>query len=263
MHFNHIRTTPSHQLANGLEVAEVNSYETDFVYREIFEENCYAKHGIEIDNSSIVFDVGANIGLFSLYVNEVAPQAKIYALEPARKPFACLEHNLLNYFVNATPINCAASHTDHNAMFSYYPGYSVISSMTPDLEKDMGVITTGMIHGAKVAPDVAKSIVTSRMEKMDSYLCPTRSISSLLTEYQLPRIDLLKIDTEGAEIDVLKGIHYSDWPKIKQVILEVHSVEDLDFLVSTLVKNHFDVVVDYDPVLRDSGISNIYARAQS
>ena len=36
------------------------------------------------------------------------------------------------------------------------------------------------------------------------------------------RIDLLKLDVEGAEFDALEGIVASDWPRIGQVIVEVH-----------------------------------------
>ena len=66
-------------LANGLAICHVNRYETDFVYREIFIERVYSKHGIEIQPGDCVFDVGANIGLFSLFARSQAPDLRIYA----------------------------------------------------------------------------------------------------------------------------------------------------------------------------------------
>ena len=47
-------------------------------------------------------------------------------------------------------------------------------------------------------------------------------------------MDLLKIDVERAEKEVLQGILPSDWPKIRQVAMEVHDVDGgLQTVVST------------------------------
>ncbi|CAN0151235.1 unnamed protein product, partial [Ectocarpus sp. 13 AM-2016] len=47
-----------------------------------------------------------------------------------------------------------------------------------------------------------------------------------MADLGVDKIDLLKIDVEGAELDVLLGIEQQDWPKIKQVVAEVHPVGD-------------------------------------
>src|SRR3990167_8438708 len=56
---------------------------------EIFSEKCYelAKRKKDI----IVLDVGANVGMFSLYIKDFA--RKIYAVEPSRRCFECLKEN--------------------------------------------------------------------------------------------------------------------------------------------------------------------------
>ena len=43
------------------------------------------------------------------------------------------------------------------------------------------------------------------------------TVSALISEHSLERVDLLKIDVEGAELDVLRGIDQKDWPTIRQV----------------------------------------------
>ena len=41
---------------------------------------------------------------------------------------------------------------------------------------------------------------------------------------QIPRIDLLKIDVEGAELSVLRGVRREHWPRVRAVVAEVHDV---------------------------------------
>jgi len=44
----------------------------------------------------------------------------------------------------------------------------------------------------------------------------------VLREHGVEQIDLLKIDAEKAELDIINGIDDHDWPKIKQIVLEIH-----------------------------------------
>ena len=39
---------PRYVLPNGLEIVHLNQYETDYVYKEIFEDQCYLRHGIRL-----------------------------------------------------------------------------------------------------------------------------------------------------------------------------------------------------------------------
>ena len=54
----------------GLEIAYINEAETEYVYNEMFNDKIYFRHGISLSEGDVVFDVGANIGLFSLFVQE-------------------------------------------------------------------------------------------------------------------------------------------------------------------------------------------------
>lgn len=47
--------------------------------------------------------------------------------------------------------------------------------------------------------------------------CSMCTVSDLIREHALARIDLLKIDVEGAELDVLRGITPEHWGLIRQV----------------------------------------------
>ncbi len=80
-------------LPNGLRVVGVSPTETDVLYHEIFEERAYERYGIEVHDGDCVFDVGANIGLFSLRAAQLGRHLSIFAFEPIPQLFAALEGN--------------------------------------------------------------------------------------------------------------------------------------------------------------------------
>ncbi|WP_046880112.1 hypothetical protein, partial [Pseudomonas aeruginosa] len=55
-------------LPSGHRVAGLNLNETEYVYQEIFVDEVYSRDGIVLPPDAVVLDVGANIGLFSLYI---------------------------------------------------------------------------------------------------------------------------------------------------------------------------------------------------
>ena len=59
-----------YRLPNGLTVHGLCALDTGLVYRDIFEEG-YARHGVTVRDGDCVFDVGANTGLFLVYLNQV------------------------------------------------------------------------------------------------------------------------------------------------------------------------------------------------
>jgi hypothetical protein len=78
------------------------------------------------------------------------------------------------------------------------------------------------------------------------------------------RIDLLKVDVEKSELDVLLGIEGQDWPKIKQVVVEVHDLEHRVEKITALLKEHGfrRITVEQEPIFKDSNIFNLYALRQ-
>jgi amino acid adenylation domain-containing protein len=73
---------PRYILPNHLAIAHLNKNETDFLYKEIFEVRAYLKHGITIQDGDCIFDVGTNIGLFSLFAHLNGNHVKVYGFEP-------------------------------------------------------------------------------------------------------------------------------------------------------------------------------------
>lgn len=54
-------------LPNGLDLAYVSREDVHFLYKEIFVDQTYLKHGLQICPGNTVIDVGANLGLFSIF----------------------------------------------------------------------------------------------------------------------------------------------------------------------------------------------------
>jgi hypothetical protein len=86
-------------------------------------------------------------------------------------------------------------------------------------------------------------------------------VSKIIDELQLDRVDLFKIDVEGSERDVLMGLNEKDWPKIRQIVLEVHdSPKTLPEIVEQLERHGFRVTaVPEEKTGEISGTTMAYA----
>jgi hypothetical protein len=91
--------------------------------------------------------------------------------------------------------------------------------------------------------------------------CQLRTISSFIEEYQLEKIDLLKIDCEGAEWSVLQGVEELHWPKIRSLVIEVHDADGrLDQVKNFLTTKGFDkLVVERESGLESTLLFNVFA----
>ena len=65
------------------------------------------------------------------------------------------------------------------------------------------------------------------------------TLSSIIESEKIDHIDILKIDVEGAELSVLRGIADKHWHKVQQLVLEVESFAMRDTIVALLTKRGF------------------------
>nr|WP_280950027.1 non-ribosomal peptide synthetase [Methylocystis bryophila] len=237
-----------------------NQSEIEFLHKEIFSDKCYAKHGIRIGPGDCVFDVGANIGMFSLYAAQQADDVKLFAFEPIPEVFEALRANAALHGLNARLFDCALGDAERLVTFRYYPHATVLSGMGgADVQ---GVVKSFLKFGSgEGASDRdLDELLATRLE-FENVDCKMRTLSSVLRETGVERIDLLKIDVENAEFEVLQGIEELDWSKIEQLVVEVHDVDDRRRKILELLRRHgFDAVEDQDVELGGTGLYNIYAR---
>jgi hypothetical protein len=90
--------------------------------------------------------------------------------------------------------------------------------------------------------------------------CEMRTLSDVIRECGVPRVDLLKIDVQKCEHEVIRGIDDEHWPQIRQIVIEVHDLDDRVAQVTSLLESRgFRVAVEQDALYRGSVISNLYA----
>ena len=249
----------NYKLPNGQWIHQLNSYETEFVFHEIFVDEIYLKHGITLPLNATVFDIGANIGLFSLYINSKFPTSKLYAFEPVPDIYQRLCLNVAEFANTIQTYNCGLLDQVNTVPFDYYPGYSVISGLQVNKQRAAEILNSGMRTQSAEANLRTEDLVNQRLEPHTRLQCQVTTLSTVLSQAQITRVDLLKIDVEGAELGVLKGIAASDWPKIRQIVMEVHSQKDLQPIMTLLEAKSFKIHLEVDKRLKSSGIYNLFA----
>ena len=252
-------------LPNGMAVSHLNKHETDYLYDEIFKREAYLRHGITLKDGDCVFDVGANIGLFTLFANQICRQPKIYAFEP--NPSACeiLTANASLYAPNARIFPCGLSNKSKTATLTFFPGFSLFSGFYADPLAEKELVKTYMANQQKAgAPEMADGIADSD-DLLDlrfssrTFEAPLRALSEIIEEEGLESIDLLKINVEKSEMDVLRGIEETDWAKIKQIVLETDTKDNLQAITILLEGHGYDLSIDQDVLLENTQLHYVYA----
>ena len=258
-----------HELPNGMVIAHLNRSETDFVYRELFEEEAYLRHGIRLRAGACVFDVGANIGLFALYVSRKIPDAQIFAFEPIPPIFDVLKLNMTIHGLDARLFEHGVASETGAAEFTYYPHVSIISGRFADGAEERQTVKTFLLAqqegsaGMSLGQSEIEELLEERLTSVP-FSCPMKTLSQVIRENQVDHIDLLKIDVEKSELDVMTGIEDAHWPLIRQVVLEVHDSDHrLERIQQLLAKHGYDVTTEQERVLRGTGLYNLYAIRQS
>lgn len=251
-------------LPNGAAIYQINNSETDFTYDEIFTQHGYLKHGIEIKAGDVIFDVGANIGMFSLYASLNFEGTSIYSFEPLYPIFKVLSANASLYpETNIRTFNIGLSSEEEEATFTYYKQNTIISGRFSSLEDEKATVRSYLLNqfeedGITLSDKRLEELVEESTASED-YTCRLRRLSDVIEEQKIEQIDLLKIDVEKSELEILEGINTKDWNKIKQIIIEVHDIDGRLAYVSNLLESKgFQITVEQDEILKDTNLYNIY-----
>ncbi|WBB71834.1 amino acid adenylation domain-containing protein [Micromonospora sp. WMMD1128] len=260
-------------------VTGINPHETRYLYDEIFTQRVYLRDGIVLRPGATVLDVGANIGMFSLFVHQVCPDATIHAFEPVPAVVEALRRNVAEFGVPATVHAHGLSREAGEVSFTYYPGYSMMSGHAAyaDPDAEIGVIKRYLANERDAADDAgadadARDVLLDRADELlaerfagRELTVPVRSLSAVLDELAPTRVDLLKIDVQRAEADVLAGLDDRHWPLIAQVAMEVHDAPGtatagrLAELVALLEARGFTVVTRQDDLLAGTDRHTLHA----
>jgi FkbM family methyltransferase len=157
---------------------------SSFIEWQIFFYGHYERHLDDLFRSfsmraPVMIDVGANIGCHTLLMSQWAKS--VLAIEPSPFVFERLQGNMaLNGVDNVTLVNAALSDSDGAAML-FTPPKSFPNQGTASLHKR----------------DLTTEDVGISVQAM--------TLDTLLRDYKIFHVDLIKIDVEGHEFDVLRG----------------------------------------------------------
>ncbi|MFI5748959.1 FkbM family methyltransferase [Streptomyces sp. NPDC051644] len=265
-------TVLSGRLPDGTPIAELNANETRELIDEIIVRARYLRAGIQIHDKDVILDVGANIGIFTLFAASQASQLQIHAFEPVPAVADVLEINLRAHGLTARVERTALGQHTGQAEFTYYPQSSLQSGLYADPAADEEVVRiyarqqtggrTAIAGGLKdqVAEALAPAI-HQRTARPQMLTVPVRRLSEWIREQDIDRINLLKVDVERAEEDVLLGIDPEHWPLIDQVVVEIHDIAGrLERIVELLHAQSFVTTVEQDDLFGGSEIHMLYAR---
>ncbi|HEY6806346.1 MAG TPA: amino acid adenylation domain-containing protein [Pyrinomonadaceae bacterium] len=249
-----------YELPNGLPVVQQNKGETDFLYQEIFTDQTYLKH-VDLPADAVIFDVGANIGLFTLFAGQASNEVTVYAFEPLPPLFKVLEANARLHRVNAKLFPCGLAQEARTEQFTFYPHCTILSGRFANQQEESTVLKSYMLNDddAQIGDDMVSELLSERLSS-EQFDCELRTISDVIAEHAIERIDLLKIDVEKSELDVIAGIKDHDWKKIRQLIVEVHDRDGrLDQVRNLLEQHGYQITIEQDSFLKQTELYNVYA----
>lgn len=158
------------------------------MFEQVFIRNDY---NIKVPfEPKVILDLGVNVGFASIYFANRFPGATITGLEP----------NYANYQ--------AALHNTRD-----YPNINVINGAVWNSVKDLFVVDRGFGEAAFMITEEAEA----NSQPINGF-----TIKGLLEKINVANADIIKIDIEGAELEVFQS-GYEQWlPNTKIVIVETH-----------------------------------------
>lgn len=189
------------------------------------------------EKSNIIFDVGANFGIFGLIGKKVNPVSIIHFFEPLSRNTDRIKYNCeINQFPSKDIFieTSAVSNTSNEVIF-----YDMDSS-----ENTIGSMEKSHVelhqHHTTIIPKKIKGI----------------SLDDYIFNHKINKIDLVKIDVEGSELKVLegfkKGISQHE-PTLFIEILKKDSFIEIHNLLISLSNNYFAYYIDENFGLKKNG----------
>jgi FkbM family methyltransferase len=177
------------------------SSDPEVIYKILLKGGRKADYWIPPEvTAEVIWDIGANIGSASVYLARRFPAAKIHAFEPVPENFVLVEKNAAGLAV-----------TPHNLALGARDGELEISAS--DYPLNFGGFS---FHYNGAAPAAATRV---RMARPDT-----------LIAQGIPPPDLIKIDTEGAEWDILTAFPEEVLAGVRWIVGELHSVRSFELL---------------------------------
>lgn len=184
---------PPLRLRRGIVIRHAPGDSPVFLFLEIFANGCYRRRLGRLSDGAIV-DIGANIGMFAIDCATRYPDVHVHAYEPNPETFKTLQRNIADN-------GLAARVHVYNEAVGREPGILRL------WQSDGSIAATGY--------------PTASDERGASIDVPLVDLATVLRRAGR-RVDVLKIDAEGAEADILEGTPPALLQAVDQVIGEYH-----------------------------------------
>lgn len=211
------------------------------IYQEIFRDN---DHRLLSDfvgkDAAVLLDVGANQGMYALRAKLENPGCKVYCFEPNPVEHETLLENIkLNKFSGIEVFHVAVGDSDKEITFEYVPNVGAISG--------------------KGIRSVERHWM--REEFISECRVKQTSLDAFCDYHHISHVDILKIDTEGMEMEVLSGAN-TTLSKCDRIVIERHSPELRHSVVQRMDTAGFDLVYEDDELL-NRYYADVYFRSRS
>lgn len=207
-------------LRNGLSFYNANQ-NTLSIFKEIFVNNIYNRGEVKIKEGDVVFDIGANVGVFSLYASLING-TKVYAFEPHPTNFKVLLNNVNQNKI--TNIEC----------FEFALGID---------NEDRILIEGNIAGGHKISNE--KELANSE----GSLKVKSVTLARMKETLNIDTIDFVKLDCEGAEGEIIKSLGQDGLKKINKMAIEFHdnhSVLSHEEILNELQNSGFKTSLKWD-----------------
>jgi len=183
----------------------------------------------------VFLDIGANIGIYSLFAAITHSGSQVFSVEPVLNNFQSLVNNIgANPGINVHPFNIAISDKCHICDL-------FISDLRPgnsgaQLEKPVN--------------DKGQSFAVLKTEKVLAF-----SLDHLISNYGFASPNYIKIDVDGLETLILRGMEKSLADEsLRSVLVELNNQQDLDLWTNTMKEHGLQLDHSLDSLANHSDI---------
>lgn len=186
----------------------------EIIYNVLLRPGRKAEYSLPDDlQPRTILDIGANIGITSVYFADRFPQAAIYCVEPMPDNYAILSKNI-ERLPDARGFQVALG--KEAGLFPIYPSEQPLN------------------FGGF-------SFFEEGSDKRQGINVEMRQTSTFLSDIGLHQVDLIKIDTEGSEYDILAALGDDVLSRAQWITGELHGVRDFELLA--YLSQWFDIGV--------------------
>jgi len=190
----------------------------------------------------VIFDVGANIGDSVFYFKHLFPRSRIFAFEPAGRPFALLRKNVEANDLGGVHLYNEAL-LDRDGALDLYLDEGTYLNTTSKRE----LIEAGSRRAAPAGEPRRIGAAASADKPLAAERVAVRKFSARVAALGIEHIDLLKIDIEGDEAALMRDVRQVIG-LIDNIALEYHVLDDvrgnsLDSIFDVLRQGGFEFCV--------------------